>query len=320
MRHRKTRSIISINNSSKEIRVIPQKNTFINAISKIFSQEPSHSGYKQDIENLINDIGLTEEDYLYLAIESLSKIVRNKTDMRIITSYLYSMPNFIKFFRGNNEGNKTEKEILKDLLNLSRSVTYEKYDKDIILMRFGEIGTTAYLILRGNVNVFIKNFKIMSITKKDYLFYLANLIRYGEYGLFNDVINENFNTFPIELVNNNEQNNENKFTIEKDKKRNNTLQNLEEIPLNNNHNDKNITNLNLFNKTNTEQGEKKNSIKNSNIPLKLNEKNMEMKLYRKPFKISEEKLLELFNMKKMSHKHSHCSFNEYIIVGNKKGK
>ena len=39
----------------------------------------------------------------------------------------------------------------------------------------------------------------MNVTKNDYLFYLANLLKYSEYGLLNEAINENFSTFPLEI-------------------------------------------------------------------------------------------------------------------------
>jgi hypothetical protein len=260
MDRKKTRSVISLNLSDKELRVIPQKNNFENGIAKIFSEEPSHLGYKEDVDNLINDIGLKEEDFLYLTISSLEKIVRNKNDTRIITSYLFSMPNLIKLLKGNNESNKTEQDILKDLLNLSRSITYEKYEKNHIIMRLGDIGTTAFIILRGNADVLLKNFKIMGITKYDYLFYLANLIRYNEYGLLNEVINVNYNVFPVEFEDNNNNDIiiENKFKT-KTKQRNNTFQNLEELQTNNN--DKR-DNLYIFKKINTEQGNTKRDSQN----------------------------------------------------------
>ena len=307
---KKIRSVISLNNSSKEIRVIPQKNNFENGISKIFSKEPSHSGYKGDIENLINDIGFKEEDFLNLTIVSLSKIVRNKNDSRIIASYLFSMPNLIKLLKGNDNNNKTEQDILKDLLNLSKSITYEKFERDHILMRLGDIGSTAYILLNGNADVLIKNFRIMSITKYDYLYYLANLIKYSEYGLLNDAINENFSVYPVEL----EEDKENIVKIDdtfhsRSNVRNLTYQNLFEKS------NKNVRDsLNLFNKTNTEQGSlKKNSInKNKNTNFKLTEKNLELSLHKKPLTITEEKLLELFNMKKINTKHLHCSITEYI--------
>ena len=299
MKNRRTRSAIYAINQEKEIKVIPQKKTFEKGLEKIFSKEPSHLGYKGDIENLINDIGIKEEDFLYLTILSLSKIVRNNNDTRTISSYLYTMPNLIKFFKGNNDSNKTEQEILKDLINLSKSILYEKYDKNHILMRFGEIGLTAYVLLKGNADVLIKNFKIMSINKYDYLFYLANLIRYNEYGLLNDVINENFNIFPIEFDDDNEYNDN------KHKPRIHTFQNIEN---NNNIQD----NQNSLNKINTEQRFLKRNTQNKAKNIKLSEKNLGIILYKNPFKISEDKLLELFNLKRINIKNLHCSYHKYI--------
>ena len=306
MKKIKKRSVLTVKSSFKEIKVIPEKNLFENGIAKIFSKEPSHLGYKEDIDNLINDIGLKEEDFLYLTILSLAKIVRNKNDQRIISSYLYSMPNFIKLVKGNNNV-KTEQEIMKVLLSLSRSITYEKVEKNHIVMKLGDIGTSAYIILKGTADVLLKCFKIMSITKNDYLFYLANLIRYGEYGLLNDVINENFNTLPLEIGDDNII-----PQIESDSKdiyRKNTMQSDDMIQLKHYSKDTNP----FIKKSNDSFGTKKYSKNNqNNICFKINEKNIDINAYKKSFKISEEKLLEMFNMKKINNKHLDCPYLEYI--------
>ena len=39
----------------------------------------------------------------------------------------------------------------------------------------------------------------MKIFERDYLIYIATLIRYKEYGLVNLVVNDNFNTYPLEI-------------------------------------------------------------------------------------------------------------------------
>ena len=66
-------------------------------------------------------------------------------------------------------------------------------------------------------------------------------------------------------------------------------------------------------KSNDSFGTKKYSKNNqNNICFKINEKNIDINAYKKSFKISEEKLLEMFNMKKINNKHLDCPYLEYI--------
>jgi len=74
-------------------------------LNRIFSQPPSHLGYKNDIEALLNELGLKMEELLYLTISSLSKISRNKNEIKIIASYLYLMPDIIKLLKGKRAVN-----------------------------------------------------------------------------------------------------------------------------------------------------------------------------------------------------------------------
>ena len=283
MKRKRIRSIFTINLSDKEKKIIPRRNSFEKGLAKIFSKEQTQLSYKEELENLINDLEFSDDNFLYLTILSLAKIIRNDDDSRIIASYLFSMPNFFKFLKGNGN-DKTEQEIFKDLIILSKSITYEKYEKNHIIMRLGEIGTTAYIILKGNTDVLLKNFKIMGVTKYDYLYYLANLIKYNEYGLLNEVINENFKLFPIEIEDD-YQNNDDIFNIN-EKTRYYTIENLEKIPTNKNTKENNFI---FSNKTNTEQGILQlNSQRNQNIiNFRLNENNIAIKLYKNPFKISD---------------------------------
>ena len=299
----KKRTAILVNNSKKDLRVIQHKDLFINGLKKIFSKEPSALGYKNDIEKLINETDIKDEDFLYLTELSLLKIARSKDDIRIISSYLYSMPNLIKLLKGNDI-EKKEQDIMKDLFYLSKCIIHQKFSENHIITRFGEIGTTAYIILKGNANVLLKNFKILNITKYDYLYYLANLIRYNEYGLLNEAINENFYTFPIDI----EESFKNDDIFKTKEKSHNYT---EEFPFIKNSNE-NI--FPFFNKLETDQSALKNSIlKNeTKTNIKLNINYVENILYKKAFKITEARLLKLFNLKKIPIDNLHCSSKIYI--------
>ena len=298
-----------MNISDKEKRIIPRRKSFEKGLAKLFTKKPTNLSFKNELENLTSDLGISNEDFLYLTILSLSKINRNDDDCRMISSYLLSMPNFFKFLKGNNN-ERTEQEIFKDIINLSKSIMYEKYEKNHIIMRLGEKGTTAYILLKGNADVLLKNFKIMGITKYDYLYYLAKLIKYNEYGLLNEVINENFKIFPIEIEAD-YLNDDNLFN-EKEKTRYYTIENKEKNLKNKNSNENSFI---FSNKMNTEQGilKRNDQTNQNNNNFQLSEDNLAIKLHKNSLKISEERLLELFNLKKVNGKHLNCSYPEYII-------
>ena len=303
----KKRTAILVNNSKKDLRVIQHKDLFINGLKKIFSKEPSALGYKNDIEKLINETDIKDEDFLYLTELSLLKIARSKDDIRIISSYLYSMPNLIKLLKGNDI-EKKEQDIMKDLFYLSKCIIHQKFSENHIITRFGEIGTTAYIILKGNANVLLKNFKIMNIRKYDYLYYLANLIRYNEYGLLNEAINENFYTFPIDIEESFK--NDDIFKL-KENSKNFIIQNKEETSSNKN----SMENITLFfNKLDTDQGTLKSSEQKNEdkMNIKLNPNNIGHILYKNAFRITEAKLLKLFKLKKIPIDKLHCSCQNYI--------
>ena len=316
---KRTAIVKPLNNQSK---TFAQRELYESGLMKIFSSPPSHHGYQFDIETLINELGLKNEQLLNFTLSSLSKIARNKNEIRIIASYLYLMPNFIKLLNGPYI-NKKDQDILKQLLYLSQSLSYEKLQKNSILMRFGDKGTTAYVILDGKVDVLIKSFKYMIITKNDYLYYLATLLKYSEYGLLNEVINENFSTFPIEIFDNINikhlqfnKISDSSINIEKNIK---TVKNLDDSP-----------NLKIKKKnsiffsesktlTNLEEEKSKNNedMHNSsfNSLFKLNEENEQIKEFKSVFTITTSKLLKMFNMKKLEKRHTKlhsCTIEDYI--------
>ena len=307
----KRHSIIKPSNNNSKITA--QKESYEKGLSNIFSSPPSHLGYSYSIESLINELELKNEQLLNYTISSLSKIVRNKNETRIIASYLYLMPNFIKLLKGQ-EINKKEEDILKELLNLSQSMSYEKYQQESILMRFGDKGSTAYVILDGKVDVLIKTFKNMYITKNDYLFYLANLLKYSEYGLLTEVINENFLVFPIEIYDSQNIKHLNfnslkNSPIKEENIHTKTQKNTSEYPMKN---DNLFSNSKTFNNL-EEENDKHNSSFNS--LFKLNEENEQIKELKKIFSISINSLLKMFGLKKLDKKNTklnNCTLNEYI--------
>ena len=175
------------------------KKTYSEKLEDLFSHPPSNFGYKSDIEMMMNDLSLKKEQLFRMVITSLGRSTRTKSEVRVIASYLFLMQDFLKLLKAKNPEQK-ENLILKDLLTLAENVDYEKNQKDTVLMRFGEKGNNAFIILDGKVDVLIESYFNKTIGEKTYLYYLANLIKYQEYGLVNCIVNENFKKFPLEII------------------------------------------------------------------------------------------------------------------------
>ena len=175
------------------------KDFFNERLEKLFESTPSNFGYKVDIESLLNDLGITKEHLFHMAINCLSKSVRNKQEIKIIASYLFFMQDFLKLIKAKGVSEK-EHILLKDLLTLSEAMVYEKQQKNTVLMRYGEKGSTAFIILNGQVDVLIETSCFKDLGEKGYLYYLANLIKYHEFGLVNLAVNDNFKKYPMEII------------------------------------------------------------------------------------------------------------------------
>ena len=316
------------------------KEALIKSLNKIFSNPPSSHGYKHDIEVCLNELYIDEEAYFDIIIDCLSKEARKKDELNLITSYLFFMQEFIKLLNGK-ESSKKETQLLNELLNLSASIYYLKIPKDVVLMKYGEKGSKAYINLNGVVDILIKATKSIKANEKEYLYYLARLIKYNEFALMNLVINENFFNFPLliyddiesktqinsilDTINNQKGkkfitfikgiNNE----INKIRLNANSLMNKSEIQVKLKR-QKSIINPSVF--IQYFSPEKETLLQSSNFvsnnlknAFKLNLKNEELKLKIEPYIISSQQLLDLFDLKfldKNDNELNNCSTEEYI--------
>ena len=55
-------------------------------------------------------------------------------------------------------------------------------------------------MLKGNIDILIKQGKKVKISEKDYFIYLATLVKYKEFLLLSLVLKENYEIFPVEIV------------------------------------------------------------------------------------------------------------------------
>ena len=173
-----------------------EKEDLLNSLNVLFADNPSSFGYKYDIEMILKDLGIRDDEFFYLVLESFSKKERDNDDLILISSYLFFMQEFIKLLKAK-ESHKKELKLLDYLLNLSSSIFYVQIPKNEILMKFGDKGDKAYINLNGDVDVIIPSSKLFNVYENDYLLYLASLIKYKEYSLINNVLNENFTNYPL---------------------------------------------------------------------------------------------------------------------------
>ena len=175
------------------------KNLYSERLEKLFSHQASNFGYQSDIEGILNELAITKEQLFKMAVNCLGRSSRTKPEIRIIASYLFLMQDFLKMLKAKSLGEK-ENLLLKDLLTLAEAVDLEKAQKNTVLMRFCEKGNNAFIILDGKVDVLIESYFHKNLGEKTYLYYIANLIKYHEFGLVNSIVNENFKKFPIEII------------------------------------------------------------------------------------------------------------------------
>ena len=307
------------------------KESLLNHLNKIFSNPPSAHGYKHDIEALLTELNIEENIYFDIIIQCLSKETRDREELNLITSYLFFMQEFIKLLK-DKESNKKENQLLNELLNLSASIYYLQMPKNVVLMRFGEKGSKAYINLNGVVDVLIKISKCIKASEKDYLYYLARLIKYNEYALINLVINENFFNFPLliyddiesrthinSLLSNINKQKRKKFIITFIKDENNEIKKIRvNIHSLMNKSKKSRTNVftDYFRQEKDDiQQERKSLVFNLKNSFKLNLKNEELKSKIEPYVITSKQILDLFDIKyldKNDYELNNCSTEEYI--------
>ena len=169
-----------------------EREKLISLLTIILSHHHSPSKYNELICNALCELKISNEKFLYLCIKSLQRVNPSHNDTIIISSYLFRMQNFLKLFKDIEE-----KEINNQIRTIAKHLVYEKMDKNILMMKIGDLGKKAYILLHGNVDVVVKTASRMKVTIKEYLLYIAKLIKYKEYGLINFVLNDNFPTFHL---------------------------------------------------------------------------------------------------------------------------
>ena len=271
------------------------KNDFLSSISNVLSNDikniiksPSPLGIEKDIISLLQKYSISIEQYFSLIQQILSKKSSRSTEENyLISGYLILMKDFTNLISKNSDKNSSETN--QDLTLISNKLGYEKWNENMILMRMGEKGKKAYIMLNGNIDILIKNVNVYELNEYEYLYYLTNLIRFKEYGLLNFVVNDNFLVYPVVIIDDledmkkkNVKKNEEKGNIlnevnenEEDNNNNNKENNNNENNDNNENNNKENNNDNKENNNNENNKENNNENKNNNETNNNNDNNNE---------------------------------------------
>ena len=286
----------SINSNSKKNLLFKQ------LVEESFQRKIKIIGLKKNLIRQSNQIiedalkgtkTLDKEDLLKLSLPSFIKPQKEKDikDIILISLYLVQMKKFMKLF-GEDLTIIKDNGFYEQLKKIAEKIIYQKYNKDRLILRYGEEGSKFYLLLKGEVHVILPLRKTVYISIKEFKRYMFLLFIYKEFEILRMVIKENrvnqrvgfFNAsyyfFPEEIygintnnvINHSSSKNisinaiENKITQKKKNSRNNLLKNMEKSHTSkSNKSDKNIVIEKHFIKINENNINSAKALKNHNI-------------------------------------------------------
>jgi CRP-like cAMP-binding protein len=95
---------------------------------------------------------------------------------------------------------KTKSDNYIELINyLSIVMKYEKFNKDKLVFKYGDIGDKFFVILNGKVSILLPKDEIMELSEEEYTIYLLKLRKYDEFDLLNNCIKQNKKIFSQEI-------------------------------------------------------------------------------------------------------------------------
>ena len=176
----------------------------IKRISKIIKTEIEN---KKDLNQIILNKNENIEELVFYA---LLKCKINKEEKILISYYISN--NFPKL---NSLINKNKNKFLSnDIFYLiSSNLHREDYKKNFILFRFGEFCNKFYFILKGKINIIVKDDYFIEMNYYEYFKYIEFLYKIKEYELINYILETNKLIFSKNEIENylklNENNNNN---------------------------------------------------------------------------------------------------------------
>ena len=129
-----------------------------------------------------------------LKIIKKEKITRKPKENVLISYYLHYLNEFYDIIKKSYQDSTDEQ-----LIKISNQLNYIYYPNNRVIFKFGEIGKSFYIILKGRINILVPKQKIELLSIKEYYRYLAILAGYEEKELINHTINANAEIYPLEI-------------------------------------------------------------------------------------------------------------------------
>ena len=142
----------------------------------------------------------TVEQFFTYLLPYLLNFNQHKTSSSIylLSKYFTYFPEFYKIIKRQHQ-DKTN----NILQSLAKSIIYKYYEHSSVLFQTGYSEEKFYIILNGSVDVVAPVQKQSTILIKEYFRYLAMLIAYNEKELLRKSLEDNYLTFPVEIIHEN---------------------------------------------------------------------------------------------------------------------
>ena len=171
-----------------------KKLKFVISSNRYLTHDPDINDYYL-LSNL-EELNLNRELLLEKVLYCLSKPQKTSIDYEIIYDYLCFMNEFSKLL--TKQAKTNPKELLQ---TVALYLEYQNYPENKIICRYGDKGKKAFIVLNGEVDILIKQKKLVRLEEENFHLYIATLIKYKEYSILLNVIKENFEYYPFEIIN-----------------------------------------------------------------------------------------------------------------------
>lgn len=128
--------------SISDSRANKEREEVVEELLNILNKPPSLRGYAADINSTLEEHSMTQKDYLKLILLCFSHQSRTEEEALLIFGYLFYMKVFTSMITKVNSP-----YINETLQSIASNLEYEKVEADTVLMRYGEKGKKAYIIL-----------------------------------------------------------------------------------------------------------------------------------------------------------------------------
>ena len=231
-------------------------------------------------DTLKNQSTLDKEELLKVCLPSFLKPTKQKDtkDITMISLYLVQMKKFMKLF-GDNFTSIKDTGYYEQLKKISSTIIYDKFNKNRIVVKFGDEGKKFFLILKGEVQVILPNKRSIILQQREFKRYLLLLYIYKEFEMLKLVIKEN------KVNQNNGMFNASYYFFQEDNINNIISSNFNNNETNQNNNkedeiNNNLNNYKIYVNSNTNYGYKDyklgfNKIENKKDSIIINDNNNE---------------------------------------------